>query len=124
MSAGITNSHAGKRILVVEDEVLICLLIEAVLTDADYDVIIANSLPEAFQIIDRGGVDAALLDLNVKGKKIHPVAERLAAAGIPFIFASGGGWAEIDGFGDRPRIGKPFQENELLNAVAKLFSGD
>ncbi len=120
MTAQISTAPARPRILVVEDEVLICLLIETILSDAGYDVLVANSLPGAFQIIEQGGIDAALLDLNIKGEKVYPVAEKLAENAIPFVFASGGGFADIEGFRDSPMVGKPFQEDELLRAISGM----
>jgi DNA-binding response OmpR family regulator len=118
--AGEEKKTAGRRILLVEDEVLICLLIETILSDAGYEVAVANTIEEALDAIDGGPLAAAILDLNLKGKKVYPVAEKLAALNIPFIFATGGGNRDIEGFKDRPSVGKPFQEAELLVAVQKL----
>jgi DNA-binding response OmpR family regulator len=109
-----------RRVLVVEDEILICLLIETILMDAQYEVIIANSISEALEAIDSECPDAAILDLNLKGEKVFPVAERLSAKSVPFIFATGGGGADIVDFPDRPWIAKPFREIELLEAVRRL----
>jgi DNA-binding response OmpR family regulator len=111
---------SGRKILLVEDEILICLLIETILSDAGYEVAVANTIDEAMDAVDAGPLAAAILDLNLKGKKVYPVAEKLAAAEIPFVFATGGGAKDIDGFKDRPWVGKPFQEVELLAAVQKL----
>jgi DNA-binding response OmpR family regulator len=110
------------RILVVEDEMLICLLIETILMDAGYEVVLANSLDEAFTVLEAEPPRLAILDLNLKGQKVFPVAERLASAGIPFIFATGGGGVDAAGFRDRPTIAKPFQEDELLSAVSLLLN--
>jgi DNA-binding response OmpR family regulator len=122
MSGETGASSAGRRILLVEDEILICLLIEAILTEAGYQVIVANSVSEALNAIEQGPVAAAILDLNLKGKKVYPVAERLSALGTPFVFATGGGGRDIEGFPGRPWVGKPFQESELLVAVEKLLA--
>lgn len=116
------TSNTGRRILLVEDEVLICLLIETILGEAGYDIVVANSIEEADDAISQGGIDAAILDLNLKGKKVYPVADRLAASGTPFVFATGGGGRDIEGYPGRPWVGKPFQESELLEAVAKLLA--
>ncbi len=99
---------------------LICLLIETILMDAQYEVSIANSVSEALGAIDDWKPHAAILDLNLKGEKVFPVAEKLAAASVPFIFATGGGGLDIAGFAGRPWIAKPFRENELLDAVNRL----
>src|ERR1043165_1618215 len=115
--AGEEKKKAGRRILLVEDEVLICLLIETILPAAGYEVAVANTIDEAMNMIDGAPLAAAILDLNLKGRKVYPVAEKLAALNIPFIFATGGGGKDIENFNDRPWVGKPFQEAELLTAV-------
>jgi DNA-binding response OmpR family regulator len=120
--AGETNTTpASRRILLVEDEILICLLIETILSDAGYEVVVANTIDEAMDAVAEGPLAAAVLDLNLKGKKVFPVAEKLAASQTPFIFATGGGGRDIEGFPGRPWVGKPFQEAELLAAVVKLI---
>ncbi len=113
-------SRAARRILVVEDEILICLLIETILSDAGYEVVVANTIDEAMNAVAQGALAGAVLDLNLKGKKVYPVAERLAAVGTPFLFATGGGGRDIEGFPGCPWVGKPFQEAELLAAIDKL----
>jgi DNA-binding response OmpR family regulator len=119
--AGEANMPAaGRRILLVEDEILICLLIETILSDAGYQVVVVNTIEEAMDAIARGPFAAAILDLNLKGRKVYPVAEKLAVVDTPFIFATGGGGRDIEGFPGRPWVGKPFQESELLAAVNKL----
>jgi DNA-binding response OmpR family regulator len=122
MSGEMSDTAAVRRILLVEDEILICLLIETILGDAGYEVIVANSIEEALEAIDQGPLSAAILDLNLKGKKVFPVAEKLSAQDTPFIFATGGGGRDIEGFPGRPWVGKPFQESELLAAVEKLLA--
>ncbi len=97
------------------------MLIETILGDAGYEVLIANSVPDAIATIDREGTDAAILDLNLHGKKVYPVAEKLAAAGIPFIFATGAGGHDIEGFPGRPWVAKPFQEDQLVTTLSRLF---
>ncbi len=115
-----TNSDP-RRILLVEDEMLICLLIETMLTDAGYAVSIAGTIPEALEAVDRDPPHAAILDLNLRGLKVYPVAEKLAGMDIPFVFATGGGRLDIAGFDGRPQVAKPFQEEQLLAAIEKLF---
>jgi len=115
------NAPPRRRILLVEDEILICLLIETILDDAGYEVVTANSIEEALAAVTQGQFAVAILDLNLKGKKVYPVAEQLAATHTPFIFATGGGGGGIEGFPGRPWVGKPFQEHELLAAVEKLL---
>ena len=118
---GNNGERAGQRILVVEDEVLICMLIETILNDAGYEVVLAYTLPEALEAVERETIDLAILDLNLKGKKVYPVAEKLKAAGKPFIFATGGNGSEVEGFPGSPWVAKPFQEENLLAMVTKVL---
>ena len=118
MTASSTNG--GRRVLVVEDEMLISMLIETILTNAGYDVEVVTSIPQALAAIDGARPDAAILDLNLAGKKVYPVAERLTEDGIPFAFATGGGHDFAD-YPGRPWVGKPFQEHELLKVIGELL---
>jgi CheY-like chemotaxis protein len=122
MMTGEKRQAAGRRVLIVEDEVLICMLIETILVDAGYQVALAHSVPEALEAVEQGQIDLAILDLNLRGKKVYPVAERLAARGTPFIFATGGGVHDIEGFSGRPWVAKPFDEHVLLAEVVKVFA--
>ena len=124
MAGETQTSPAPRRILLVEDEILICLLIETILSDAGYEVVVANTIEEAMDAIEQGAAGRPRsLDLNLRGQKVYPVAEKLAAIDTPFIFATGGGGRDIEGFPGRPWVGKPFQEAELLAAVQSSWPG-
>ena len=122
------NGHAlrGAKILVVEDEPSIAMLIEDWLDDVGAQVLgPAGSVGEALQLIDQaqldGGMSAAILDINLGGEAVLPVADRLAAVGVPFLFATGYGT-------DCPRgrhsttaiLTKPFVSQTLVMAVMSL----
>jgi DNA-binding NtrC family response regulator len=79
---------AGRRILLVEDEVIVAMDMEWELMAAGAEVVgPAHRLAEALAMAD-GPLDAAVLDINLAGEKVWPLAERLAAAGVPFVLAS------------------------------------
>ena len=79
---------AGTRVLVAEDELLVAMLIEDILEDNGCHVIGPfGSLGDALAAADAATVDVAVLDVNLRGDKIYPVAERLASRGIPFLSA-------------------------------------
>jgi CheY-like chemotaxis protein len=105
----------GLRILVVEDEAAISLLLEDMLLDFGCEVIgPAARLSAALDAVAREKVDLAILDVNVAGEPIYPVAEALAERSIPFVFSTGYGSAGIrDTFRDRPVLQKPFAQNDL-----------
>jgi CheY-like chemotaxis protein len=92
------------RVLVVEDEMTIALLIEDMLTDIGCEVAaLATRLPQALEIAETVEADLAILDLNLDGRMSFPVAEVLARRGVPFVFATGYGEAGLsEAFRDRP----------------------
>jgi DNA-binding response OmpR family regulator len=116
----------GKRILVVEDEVLVALMIENGLVHAGAEVIgPAYSVDEALTLIEHvaldGGLNAAVLDMNLQGEAVSPVADRLAALGVPFIFATG---YEKDCYrgchAAAPILTKPFGPRSLVAIVKSM----
>ena len=106
---------SGLRVLVVEDEAAISLLLEDMLLDFGCEVIgPAARLSAALDAVAREQVDLAILDVNVAGEPIYPVAEALAQRSIPFVFSTGYGSAGIrDTFRDRPVLQKPFAQHDL-----------
>jgi CheY-like chemotaxis protein len=105
----------GLRILVVEDEAAISLLLEDMLLDFGCEVIgPAARLSAALDAVEREPLDLAILDVNVAGEPIYPVAEALVQRRIPFVFSTGYGSAGIkDAFRDRPVLQKPFAQHDL-----------
>lgn len=116
---------AGKRILVVEDESLVAMLIETILEDLGCTPVgPAASIDEGLVLVQKGEViDAALLDVNVAGRQVFPVAEALAARGVPFVFSTGYGEAGLpDEWRGRPTLQKPFTE-DAVQAVIQAALG-
>ena len=114
---------ARKQILIVEDEPLIAMMLEDFLDVLEQDVAgTADSVATALDRVGLGGVDAAILDVNLRGgEKSTAVAEALADAGIPFIFATGGGDDGLDErFRSRPVLQKPFTMDGVAKALAAL----
>jgi CheY-like chemotaxis protein len=109
----------GLRVLVVEDEGPVAMLIEDMLEDLG--CVLAGSaarVGEALELIERGGFDFALLDMNLAGQKVGPVAEALSRSGVPFAFASGYGDQGLpDHMKGRPMLQKPFRRSELAAAI-------
>lgn len=112
----------GQRILIVEDAVLLALELEAGLADAGA-VIAGNaaSRDEAMAMLDRQ-IDAAVLDANLNGEMITPVAEALRARGTPFIFATGyGERGAPEGF-NAPVVRKPYNVQQIIRALVEATS--
>ena len=119
----MTNDNlAGCRILVVEDETLIAILIEEALQELGCVVVgpVAR-LDAALRLAGSEALDAAVLDVTIRGGHIQPVAEQLLARGIPFVLASGyGDWSLPENLRDQPRLTKPFAQRQLEEQVRKL----
>mgnify|MGYP006198164957 CR=1 FL=1 len=81
---------AGKHVLVLEDEPIIAFALEDMLIDEGSTVVVASSLSDAMQTLSHEEYDFAILDVNLKGESVWPVAERLREQRIPFVLATGG----------------------------------
>ena len=105
-------SARPRRVLIVEDETLVAMLLEDMLDDAGHTVAhCASNLPQALDFIETKAseFDFAILDVNLGGQPIFPVAEALQARGKPFAFATGYGPAGLpDAWRNRPTLSKPF----------------
>ncbi|WP_242095634.1 MULTISPECIES: response regulator [unclassified Sphingomonas] len=111
------------RILIVEDEPLIAMMLEDFLDVLDRQVAgSADSVQSALALIDAGGIDAAILDVNLRGgEKSAPIADRLAELGIPFVFATGGSAdSDLGHHADRPKLHKPFTMDGVAKALDSL----
>ena len=115
---------AAPRLLVVEDEYLIRMLLEDMLADLGYDVAAAvGSIAEASEVAANGDFSAAILDVNVDGREIYPVADILAKRGVPFVFVTGYGERSLgEPYRDRPALQKPFQIEQLKSALDELLA--
>lgn len=107
------------RILLVEDEPLVAMAIEDSLESQNVGVVgPAGTVAEALALIAEGGIDAALLDVTLRGERVDPVAAALSERNIPFVFTTGHGVAGLpQGYQDRPVLSKPFREVELTDAI-------
>jgi hypothetical protein len=70
-------------------------------------------------MVQREPMDVAILDVNINGNEVYPVAEALAARDIPFAFVTGYG-GNLRGYGNRPRLQKPFRRRDLRELFAEL----
>jgi len=114
----------GMRVLIVEDEVLVAMSVEDMLADLGCAAAVsASSLTEALEKVKIGGFDLALLDVNLRGEKVFPVADALSDQGIPFAFASGYGAADVpEQFRTRPVVSKPFLVEELSATLSSALA--
>jgi DNA-binding response OmpR family regulator len=114
-----------RRILIVEDEPLIAMMLEDFLDAGGMEPAgISDTVESALAVAREGGFDAAILDVNLSGgQKSWPVAQLLVEQGIPFIFATGGGDNDIDpAYRDRPTITKPYSLEGVNSALEALLA--
>ncbi|MBU3076415.1 response regulator [Sphingomonas quercus] len=119
MSSG---NWVGRRILVVEDEAVVAMLLEDMLIDLGCEIVgpVAN-VEQALAVLDAETVDAAVLDVNLNGQPSYRIADALADRGRPFLFITGYGEAGLDdGYRQRPVVQKPFTRERLAQALGGL----
>jgi len=124
-ASGSGSGLTGRRVLIVEDEVIVAFSIECEVEDAGGKIVgPAHTLAEAERLIDEP-IDVAILDINLNGETVWPIAQALRERGVPYVLAS----ANCDdpraidpAYADVPRFDKPVAILELIAAVAELAS--
>ena len=119
----MTAQDTKRRILVVEDEMLIAMLLEDMLADLGHEVVgVMPRVNEALAAVSRDDFDLAILDLHLNGQSAYPVADALIARGIPFAFATGYGESGLpEKYRNRPILQKPFAREDLERTL-KVFN--
>jgi DNA-binding response OmpR family regulator len=115
-----SGSLAGRRIFVVEDDYMIATLIAEAFAAQGAEIVgPAGSVKDALALAkDRGRIDGAVLDVNLRGETIYPVADVLQSAGVPIVFLTGYGKSFIiPRFADRPCLQKPVRIEQLVQAL-------
>ncbi|WP_292060405.1 MULTISPECIES: response regulator [unclassified Brevundimonas] len=116
----MTDVLSGRRVLIVEDESLVAMLLETILGDMGCTVIgpesnVGDGLRVATGETD---LDAALLDVNVAGQEVFPIAEALKARGVPFVFSTGYGESGLpEHWRGNPTVQKPFTDAAIRDAL-------
>lgn len=120
---GSQSCLTGRRVLVVEDEMLVAMLIEELVEDLGCVVVgpFAN-LTDALKAAEEEVFDLAILDVNLRGERVYPVAEVISARNIPFLLLSGYGQDAIpDGHPTWRACSKPFQVRELTRTLEGML---
>ena len=116
---------SGQRsILIVEDEPLIAMMLEDFLESLGHAVVATcETVEEALDRVDQGGFDVAIIDVQLKdGKRVWPVADRLAAEGTPFVIATGGHVEPPPAaHADAPVLSKPYTIDAIAPALARAL---
>jgi len=134
LASGSANAHPGdlaeraqehadtrKRVLVVEDEFLLAAVLASDLQQAGYEVLFVT-LTEAMEAAGSESFDGAILDINLKGELVYPLADELTRQGIPFLFLSGYEARNIpESFRGHARLAKPADPAAILRAVRSML---
>ncbi|HWW46747.1 MAG TPA: response regulator [Xanthobacteraceae bacterium] len=112
-------------IFLVEDEAMIRMMVADMLVELGYTIAAeAGDIDQAIKHAQSADFDVAILDVNVNGKIISPVANIVAQRDKPFVFVTGYGSQSLpEKFRDRPTLQKPFQMESLKNMVETILSG-
>jgi CheY-like chemotaxis protein len=113
---------AARKILVVEDEALVAMLVEDALLDSGFTVLgPAATVEEALALLEREAPDAVVLDLNLAGETSAPVADWLALRRIPYVIATGYGASGLPaGHEDAMVLAKPYDPAELTSVLDRI----
>ena len=116
---------AGLRVLVVEDVAMLAWRVCDILAEAGAEVVgPVPDVPHALALLDEREVDAAVLDMNLDGETAEPIADVLAARGVPFLFLTGYARSDMEGrYAARPALGKPVRPAALTRMLADLAAG-
>jgi CheY-like chemotaxis protein len=103
------------RVLVVEDEGIVAMLIEDMVAELGHELgAVAARVTDALKAVEMDGFDFAILDVNLAGESSYAVADALAARGVPFVFATGYGTAGLArAYAGVPVLAKPFTRDDL-----------
>ena len=115
----------NKRVLLVEDSPVVAPFTADLLGELGYAVIgPAPNLASARQLIESEPIDAALMDIHIRGERVFPMCELLDAKGVPFILTSGyADWQVPEKWADRPRLLKPYTIGDVQAAFSEMLGG-
>lgn len=118
-----SRALAGKRVLIVEDEMLVALLLEDFLIEFGCTPMgPCGSVAEALKAVGEDAFDLAVLDVNLGGERVYPVADALTERHIPFLFVSGYGEEAIpDGREEWKVCAKPFRADVLATMLSAVL---
>jgi CheY-like chemotaxis protein len=115
----------GRRILVIEDSPVVAPFTADVLGDLGCSVVgPAPNMAAARELLDGQDFDAAILDVHIRGERVFPLCDLLAAKGVPFVLTSGyADWQMPEKWQDRPRLQKPYTIDQVEEALNGLLDG-
>ena len=116
-------SLEGKRVLLVEDDALLLMSLEDMMSEFGCAIVgIAMALDAAVQLARDADIDLGVLDVNLAGELVTPAAQLLVQRGVPLVFATGYDAHIVPTLADRPRVSKPYTRQQLKDAMLKALS--
>jgi CheY-like chemotaxis protein len=114
-----------RSVLIVEDESLISMMLEDFLESLGHTVAgTCETVGDALRRVEEGGFDVAIIDVNLNGERVWPVADRLAAQGVPYILATGGHIEPPpEQHASAPVLSKPFTLDAIEPALMEACGG-
>ena len=112
------------RILIVEDSPVIAIDTEEMVRSMGYHAVgPLGNMADALVAAEAEQINAAIVDLNIRGAKPFPILQKLERRGIPFLIVSGyADWRMPDEWSDRPRLAKPYSKAQLEKALSALLA--
>jgi CheY-like chemotaxis protein len=119
----MTLDGPRRRVLLVEDETIIAMMMEDMLAELGYDVAeTAGQIESARRAAEGGAFDLAILDVNLGGDSTYPIAEILQSRRIPFVFSTGYDSEGVEPrYAETPRLQKPFEYEDLRAVMSRIF---
>ena len=116
-------SDQAATVLIAEDEPMVAILLEDLLSDAGYRVLVGDTLDKASALAADNAIDVAILDARLGREDSFPLADALREQGLPWLFASGHGREGLpERFADIPVLQKPYNMKELQEILAGLLA--
>jgi CheY-like chemotaxis protein len=122
MTVGMNSETIRRRVLIVEDEGMVAMLLEDMLAELGHEVVaIAGRMERAAELVSEAEIDLAILDVNLNGQETFSLASTLKSRGVPFIFATGYGSASLpETFQKIPVLQKPYQRRTLARVLREV----
>ena len=116
---------SGQRVLIVEDEYFLAQDLAEYLNHLGVEVVgPVGTVTDALELLHYADIQGAVLDIDLRGERVYPVADVLEQKQVPFVFASGyGGELEANAYTDIPRCIKPLDFAELANTLLDQMNG-
>jgi CheY-like chemotaxis protein len=118
----LSDISPGQCILILEDEMLLAMMIETMLTELGYRTLKAARVASGVRLAATAAVDCAILDVNLDSETSYPVAAELRRRGIPFVFATGYAAPSLEaGYRNCPILSKPYSQQDLQRVLTQTL---